>query len=184
MAEARNSEHEEQTALHNPDPPDDGVRKTLGPKPFVSMLLLMTGAMFAAVGQHAFYAHANGNDVETFFIPQEWVIRIGTGFAYVFQIVLVAAVTSAYAHRFEGTQGRKRSRGRKLLSLPEILGYKYGGWRWRYVTCVLALLPLLNFGDGVVCFSASNPSKYAFTISASMSTSLTHESSISEYPSQ
>jgi hypothetical protein len=100
MAEARNSEHEEQTALHNPDPPDDGVRKTLGPKPFVSMLLLMTGAMFAAVGQHAFYAHANGNDVETFFIPQELVIRIGTGFAYVFQIVLVAAVTSAYAHRF------------------------------------------------------------------------------------
>ena len=50
---------------------------------------------------------------------------------------------------------------------------------------VLALLPLLNFGDGVVfALSASNPSKYTLTISGSMSTSLTHESSTSEYPSQ
>src|SRR6266496_3280812 len=83
----------------------------------------------------------------------------------------------------EGTQGQESSR-RKLLLLF------YGTWLIRdgdgaISRGVLALLPLLDFGDGVVFpFSSSKPSIYAFTISGSISTSLTHESSISEYPSQ
>ena len=75
----------------------------------------------------------------------------------------------------------QRSNGNSTSSQILIAG------EWRdFTCCVLALLPLLNFEDSVVFFSiaVANPSKYACTISGSISISLTQESSISEKPSQ
>lgn len=74
--------------------------RSIGSKPFVSMFLLLSASALAAGGQHLFYSYVNGKNVETFRIPQDWVIRIGTGFAFLFHIILVPAVATAYAHRF------------------------------------------------------------------------------------
>jgi hypothetical protein len=64
------------------------------------MFLLFIVGTLAAVGQHLFYSYANGKREEEFPISQNWVIRVGTAFAFLFQTVLVAAVGSAFTQRF------------------------------------------------------------------------------------
>jgi hypothetical protein len=67
---------------------------------FAIMFLLLIIGILAAVGQHLFYSYANGKLEEEFPISQDWVIRVGTAFAFLFQTVLVAAVGSAFTQRF------------------------------------------------------------------------------------
>lgn len=74
--------------------------RSILPKPFISMFLLLSAAALASGGQHLFYSYVNGKNVETFRLPQEWVIRVGTGFAFLFHTFLVPAVATAYAQRF------------------------------------------------------------------------------------
>jgi hypothetical protein len=76
------------------------VPRSIGLKPFVSMILLLSAAALASGGQHLFYSYVDGKNVETFRLPQAWVIRVGTGFAFLFHTFLVPAVATAYAQRF------------------------------------------------------------------------------------
>lgn len=65
-------------------------------KPLGSVILLYAFAATAAISQHEFYSHVNGREPSLFPIPQEWVIRIGTTFAYLFQTTLAASVALVF----------------------------------------------------------------------------------------
>jgi len=65
---------------------------------FVMILLLVIGVL-AALCQHAFYSHLDGQQPERYFIPQIWVIRIGITLAFLFKMSLVAAVGNAYVQQ-------------------------------------------------------------------------------------
>ena len=71
---------------------------SIGLKPFVSMFLLLSASALSAAGQHFFYSYVNGKNVESFRIPQDWVIRVGTGFAFLFHIILVHDYAHAVSH--------------------------------------------------------------------------------------
>ena len=91
-------------------------------KPFVSMFLLLSASALAAGGQHLFYSYVNGKNVETFRVPQDWVIRLGTGFAFLFHIILVPAIAIAYAHRFWYSASQKALTVRTIDSLFKLSG--------------------------------------------------------------
>jgi hypothetical protein len=76
------------------------IPRSVVPKPFWSMSLLLSAAALAAGGQHGFYSYVNSKNVETFRVPQDSVIRAGTSFAFLFHIFLVPAVATAFAQRF------------------------------------------------------------------------------------
>jgi hypothetical protein len=84
------------TPLHGATPP----ARSLSWRSFVIMFLLLAIGSLAAIGQHLFYAYCNGKQTAQFPISQDWVIRVGTAFAFLFQTVLVAAVGSAFTQRF------------------------------------------------------------------------------------
>lgn len=69
-------------------------------KALLGMLSLLVLGTLAAVGQHLFYSYVNGKHVTDVKISQDWVIRVGTAFAFLFQTVLVTAIAAAYRHRF------------------------------------------------------------------------------------
>ena len=103
----------ESPKISSPDQERDSLVESLGnasqtppipryidPKPFVTTVILLSASALAAAGQHLFYSYVNGKNAESFRIPQDWVIRVGTGFAFLFHIILVPAVAIAFAHRF------------------------------------------------------------------------------------
>jgi hypothetical protein len=98
--ENRHPDHRNDSIVESLVAQTPSMPRSIGPKPFVSMFLLLSSAALASGGQHFFYSYVNGKDVETFRIPQDWVIRVGTGFAFLFHILLLPAVATAYAQRF------------------------------------------------------------------------------------
>jgi hypothetical protein len=65
-------------------------------KSVVGIIGLFAVAAVAAVGQHLFYDHIQGLEPPAYFIPQDWVIRIGTTFATVFQMALAACIGTIF----------------------------------------------------------------------------------------
>ena len=63
------------------------------------MVGLTVLAGLAAIGHHLFYVYLDGKQVSEVAIPQSWVIRVGTAFAYLFKASLVAAVGIAFCQR-------------------------------------------------------------------------------------
>ena len=59
------------------------------------LLSLFTGAGFC-IGHHYFYASFHGLQVNKVSIDQTWIIRIGTGFAFVAKSLLVIATSIAF----------------------------------------------------------------------------------------
>lgn len=96
--------------------------RSIGPKPFVSMLLLLSAAALASGGQHLFYSYVDGKNVETFRLSQDWVIRVGTGFAFLFHTLLVPAVATAYAQRFWYSAGQRPLTVRTIDGLFALAG--------------------------------------------------------------
>jgi len=101
---------------HHPPP------RPIGPKPLVTSILCLIGGVVVAGVQHLFYSFLNGKDVENFAIPQGWVIRIGTGFAFLFHAILVPAIAAAFAHRFWYSARQKVLSVRAIDGLFSILG--------------------------------------------------------------
>ena len=81
---------------------------------------LLSGTLFA-VGHHLFYNSHDGEDVRGS-MGQQWVIRIGTAFAFLVTTFLAAAAGSAYVQRQWYKLGRKEYRIADVDSLFGILG--------------------------------------------------------------
>ncbi|KAG8952475.1 hypothetical protein FRC04_004535 [Tulasnella sp. 424] len=63
-------------------------------KPVIKPLVCLLGACVLAVGHHLFNSWADGLPIDSGTrIPQVWVLRIGTGFAFAFQTVLAASLS-------------------------------------------------------------------------------------------
>lgn len=84
---------------------DDSMRSRQSPwrtSPMVygAMLGLLLLGVLIAIGHHLFYVYLNNREIEEVLVPQNWAIRIGNGFGYLFKTSLVSAVAVAYAQGF------------------------------------------------------------------------------------
>jgi hypothetical protein len=90
--------HIDQTPHSSPsDPPRSRSRS---PRLIAYLLtpLLLCGALLSAICQHYFYAHFNRQQVDQSVLSQVWVIRIGTGLAFLFKATMTAAIGGAFCH--------------------------------------------------------------------------------------
>ena len=67
---------------------------------YVTMLGLLLLGLLTAASHHLFYTYLNNRELEESAVPQNWAIRIGNAFAYLFKALLVSAVWVAYAQGF------------------------------------------------------------------------------------
>jgi len=65
---------------------------------FLAMLALLILGVLTAISHHLFYSYLNKRPTDV--IAQNWAIRIGTAFAYLFKMALVAAISVVYAQGF------------------------------------------------------------------------------------
>jgi len=85
------------------------------------MIGLTLLAVLAAIGHHLFYVYLDGKQVSQVKIPQAWVIRVGTAFAYLFKASLVAAVGIAFCQRFWYSARRSSLQIRSLDAMFGVL---------------------------------------------------------------
>jgi hypothetical protein len=64
---------------------------------FLTMVGLLFIGLLTAISHHVFYSYLNKRETDTAAVGQNWAIRIGTAFAYLFKTVLVAAISVVYA---------------------------------------------------------------------------------------
>lgn len=89
---------------------------------FIWMILsLISGAAFT-VGHHALYASFNDLSVDKASLNQTWVIRIGTGLAFVAKTLLIVAVSIAFTQQQWFTLSSKPFKIRQIDTLTNILG--------------------------------------------------------------
>jgi hypothetical protein len=81
------------TASHN-----NSSRTTL--VAYTTMLGLLLLGIISAISHHLFYSYLDNREIDLAAVPQNWAIRIGNAFAYLFKTALVAAVAVAYAQGF------------------------------------------------------------------------------------
>ncbi|KIO22057.1 hypothetical protein M407DRAFT_28402 [Tulasnella calospora MUT 4182] len=63
-------------------------------KPIIKPLLYLIGGCILAIAHHLFNSRANGRPIDPpTKIPQVWVLRIGTGFAFAFKTTLAASLS-------------------------------------------------------------------------------------------
>src|SRR5271170_729116 len=67
---------------------------------YMTMLCLLFLGLLTAVGHHLFYLSLEDREIEEAAVTQNWVIRIGNTFAYLFKTWLSSAVALAYAQGF------------------------------------------------------------------------------------
>lgn len=71
-----------------------------GAKSYATMFMLLLAATGTAVGQHLYYDYLNGRGVNNLPVPQSWIIRVGTAFAFLFKTCLVMAVGVSFCQVF------------------------------------------------------------------------------------
>jgi hypothetical protein len=88
--------------------------------------LLMVGltllACLTAIGHHLFYVYLDFKQVSEVPIPQSWVIRIGTAFAFLFKASLVPAVGIEFYQRFWYSAKRSALEVASLDAMVGVLG--------------------------------------------------------------
>jgi hypothetical protein len=82
---------------HHENRPKVGFSSTSFILRHVIIVALWLGAAGVAVGQHFFYNYLNDSAVQLVPVPQTWVVRLGTAFAFAFKTLLVGAVGIIYA---------------------------------------------------------------------------------------
>jgi len=85
------------------------------------MVALTVLAGLAAIGHHLFYVYLDGKQASEVAIPQSWVIRVGTAFAYLFKASLVAAVGIAFCQRVWYSARRSALQIRSLEAMFGVL---------------------------------------------------------------
>jgi len=70
------------------------------PAAYGIMLSLLLLGLVTAICHDLFYSYLDHREIEESGVPQNWAIRIGNTFAYLFKTALVAAVAVAYAQGF------------------------------------------------------------------------------------
>jgi len=73
--------------------------RTTSQAAFLAMLALLLIGVLTAISHHLFYSYLDKRATDSV-IGQDWAIRIGTAFAYLFKMALVAAVSVVYAQAF------------------------------------------------------------------------------------
>jgi hypothetical protein len=73
--------------------------RTSGAAYGIMMSLLLLG-LLSAISHHLFYSYLHNRAIDEAAVSQNWSIRIGNAFAYLFKTALVAAVAVAYAQGF------------------------------------------------------------------------------------
>ena len=81
---------------------------------------LLAGIAFA-IGHDQFYRHLDGKFLDQSSISQEWVIRIGTGFAFLVKTLLVVATCIAYSQRMWYNLKKDEFQIRQIDSLTNVL---------------------------------------------------------------
>jgi hypothetical protein len=121
--------------------------RSLSWKSFAIMFLLLTVGILAATGQHLFYSYVNGERVEDFTISQDWVIRVATAIAFLFQTVLVAAVGSAFTQRFWFAVRRESLAIGSIDAIFRILGdpRKFFNTEFMFKTKLLLLFAVISY---------------------------------------
>jgi hypothetical protein len=89
---------------------------------YVTMLGLLLLGLLTATSHHLFYTYLNNREIEEAAVPQNWAIRIGNAFAYLFKTSLVSAVAVAYA---QGFWYFVRRRSFEIGSLDKFFGVLY-----------------------------------------------------------
>jgi hypothetical protein len=85
------------------------------------VLSLISGIAFC-VGHHFFYANYDSLEVDSVDISQTWIIRIGTGFAFVAKTLLVVATSIAFVQYQWMTLSKQCFKIRQIDSMTGILG--------------------------------------------------------------
>lgn len=88
MIKVRNTAHTSDREKHT------GSMEPL--KPLMLMGLSFVGAVSLAIIHHFFYAEYNHRIVDDMRLSQEWLIRIGTGLAFITKTLFVLAASIAY----------------------------------------------------------------------------------------
>ena len=118
-----------------------------------TMVLTLLSGVSLALGHHLFYAQYHGKPVHVS-IGQQWVNRIGTGFAFMVQMLLVMTAGSAYVQRQWLSLGSRTHRIDQVDSMFGVLGDVTLFFDKVWVTNVLlALLAGITW-----CVSSSKPS--------------------------
>jgi len=118
-----------------------------GYKPYLSTLSFYCLALLASICHHFFYANLDGKPPDSLLIPQTWAIRAGNALAYIFQMCLILAISTAFS------QQAWRSVRRTALSvngLDAMFGALGSLWKLRNTeflikTKTLAVMALLSW---------------------------------------
>ena len=91
---------------------------TIRSRHFAVMVGLLLAGTVCAIGHQIFYSQIEGQPIDTYLIPQNWVIRIGNGIAFLFKTILVATIGVAYSQVF---WFRVRSRAIRVRTIDALL---------------------------------------------------------------
>ena len=97
----------------------------------VWMILSFISGVAFAVGHHFFYARFNDRRVDRTSISQNWIVRIGTGFAFVTQTLLVISASIAFVQYQWLTTRAKPFKIRQIDNMSSILGNVLGFFQSR-----------------------------------------------------
>ena len=90
------------------------------------MVLSLVNGIAFAVGHHFFYASFDGHPVDETSTCQDWIIRIGTGMAFIAKTLFVVAASIAYIQHQWLTMGSKPFKIRQIDTMSNILGDALG----------------------------------------------------------
>ena len=112
---------------------------------FTWMILSLLSGVAMAVGHHIFYASFSGLLVDEASIDQTWVIRIGSGFAFLARTLLIVATSIAFVQQQWFTLASKPFKIRQINTLTSILGNA-----WLFCNSRIWLrFPLLTVSAGI-----------------------------------
>ena len=94
----------------------------LQPEPqLLWMLLSLLAGVALTVGHHFFYARFDGLQVDNVSMSQTWIIRIGTGFAFVVKTLLVVATSIAFVQQQWLALSHRSFKIRQIDTLTSVL---------------------------------------------------------------
>jgi len=109
------------------------------------MSLSWIGGIAFAVGHHFFYARFDGQRVDMSSISQLWIVRIGTGMAFLVKTLLVVSASIAFTQHQWLTTRSKPFKVRQIDTISSILGNALGFFGTR----VWLRFPVLSLLAGI-----------------------------------
>jgi hypothetical protein len=86
------------------------------------MLSSLLSGIALSIGHHFFYAIFDGRRVDEVSISQTWIIRFGTGIAFIAKTLLVVAASIAFVQQQWSALARHQFKVRQIDTITSVLG--------------------------------------------------------------